>query len=177
MTLLERAPDLVLAGVNDKLNVAEDIAYSGTMAIAREATFWEVPAIAFPRARSPAASDAAAIGKLLRVLWDGRAQWQREGNWLSLNLPAPLPAPLVQASVRRDKIGAACEILVTRETERIVYRRSRPPGHVQPGDERAALAAGAIAVVRYAGPLAPLPDEIPNHGRRLLESRMPSRRY
>ena len=29
-------PDLVLAGVNDKRNVAEDLAYSGTMAIARE---------------------------------------------------------------------------------------------------------------------------------------------
>ena len=52
MTLLfaeGRKPDLVLAGVNDKLNVAEDLAYSGTMAIAREATFWDVPAIGISR--------------------------------------------------------------------------------------------------------------------------------
>ena len=39
-------PDLVLAGVNDKRNVGEDLAYSGTMAIAREAVFWGVAAIA-----------------------------------------------------------------------------------------------------------------------------------
>jgi 5'/3'-nucleotidase SurE len=39
MTVLHAAPALVLSGVNDKQNVGEDIAYSGTTAIAREATF------------------------------------------------------------------------------------------------------------------------------------------
>ena len=37
-------PELVLSGINDKRNVAEDIAYSGTVSIAREASFWGVPA-------------------------------------------------------------------------------------------------------------------------------------
>ena len=40
-------PELVLAGINDKCNVAEDVAYSGTIAIAREATdiFRELDAV------------------------------------------------------------------------------------------------------------------------------------
>src|SRR6266568_2152775 len=48
MTVLfdsEARPDLVLSGINDKRNVAEDIAYSGTVSVAREASFWGVPAI------------------------------------------------------------------------------------------------------------------------------------
>src|SRR5690606_17231195 len=35
----DQKPDLVLSGVNDGRNVGEDLAYSGTLAIAREATF------------------------------------------------------------------------------------------------------------------------------------------
>ena len=45
MTVLHAAPALVLSGVNDKANVGEDIAYSGTTAIAREAAFFAVPAM------------------------------------------------------------------------------------------------------------------------------------
>jgi len=144
-------PDLVLAGVNDKLNVAEDIAYSGTMAIAREATFWDVPAIGLS-AQGPVASASApveALGAVLRVLWDDRRAWSGRGHWLSLNLPSRLPAPLVQATVGRDKIGAQCETLVS-TTERTTFRIARGrPGTSVPGDERAVVAAGGISVVRH----------------------------
>ena len=154
MTLLFAAglrPDLVLAGLNDKFNVAEDVAYSGTMAIAREASFWDVPAIGLsaegssvsPRAR------ADAIGALIRVLWEGRAAWSGSGHWLSLNLPEQLPAPLVQAGVGRDKIGGECEILeVTGDVTTFRIARGRP-GTLVPGDERSLLAAGNIALVRH----------------------------
>ncbi|MET0681734.1 MAG: 5'/3'-nucleotidase SurE [Casimicrobiaceae bacterium] len=154
MTLLfaeGRKPDLVLAGVNDKLNVAEDLAYSGTMAIAREATFWDVPAIGISRdtAGASAPAQSVAIANLLRVLWDGRAEWSGPGGWLSLNLPARLPAPLVQARVGRDKIGAACEILES-TAESIAFRIARGRrGTCTEGDERAVVAAGAIALVRH----------------------------
>jgi 5'-nucleotidase len=154
MTLLlagDGRPDLVLAGLNDKINVAEDLAYSGTLAIAREATFWDVPALGVsrdgPGALAPADTDA--IGKLLRVLWEGRDQWSGPGYWLSLNLPARLPAPLVQARVGRDKIGGQCETLesIAGSTSfRIV--RGRPGTHTK-GDERAVVAAGGIALVRH----------------------------
>jgi len=144
-------PDLVLAGVNDKLNVAEDIAYSGTMAIAREATFWDVPAIALSAEglHATASAPVDALGGVLRVLWDDRAAWSGPGYWLSLNLPSRLPAPLVQARVGRDKIGAQCEILAS-TPEHTTFRiaRGRPGSSIR-GDERAVVAAGGISVVRH----------------------------
>src|SRR5215472_654250 len=66
LLLADRAPDLVLAGVNDKRNVGEDIAYSGTNAIAREATFHGVPAIALSRNTrwTDAPAEVAALRRL-----------------------------------------------------------------------------------------------------------------
>ena len=146
-------PELVLAGINDKCNVAEDVAYSGTIAIAREATFWGVPAISLSRVERAAASDGAAdldaLSRLLRVLWNRRGDWAAEGHWLSINLPPSLPAPLVQARTGRDKIAAAADILdATPERIRYRIRRGRA-GSITPGDENACLAAGKISVVRY----------------------------
>jgi 5'-nucleotidase len=164
MTLLLatcKRPDLVLAGVNDKRNVAEDIAYSGTMAIAREATFWCVPAIAFSQA-TPAGDGAAEIAtlhRLVQVFWSSRKEWAADGHWLSVNLPSGLPAPLAQAHVGRDKIGSACDVLA-QTPDRIVYRirRGRPDTSTG-GDENAQVAAGRIAVVRHRwNTEAPLAD-------------------
>jgi 5'-nucleotidase len=144
-------PDLALAGVNDKFNVAEDLAYSGTMAIAREATFWDVPAISLSGEGLSLSQPAhiEAIGALLNVLWEERAQWIGPGYWLSLNLPSRLPAPLVQARVGRDKIGAACETLEsTPQSTKFRLVRGRPAAMAQ-DDERGVVTAGGIALVRH----------------------------
>jgi 5'-nucleotidase len=143
-------PDLVLAGINDKRNVAEDVAYSGTIAIAREATFWGVPAISLSReAAVDSAGDLDALGRLLRVLSDGRAEWAPGGHWLSVNLPSSLPAPLVQARPGRDKIAGATDVIEASDA-RIRYRTRRGrPGTSNPGDENACIAAGTISLVRY----------------------------
>ncbi|HEV8503037.1 MAG TPA: 5'/3'-nucleotidase SurE [Casimicrobiaceae bacterium] len=154
-------PDLVLAGINDKLNVGEDLAYSGTMAIAREASFWGVPSIAMSRdtPSSASAAEAEALARLLKGLWQARADWHGPGLWLALNLPERLPAPLVAARVGRDKIGGVTEI-VESTPERIAYRLVRGrPATSSPGDERAAVERGAIALTRHRwyaeAPLAP----------------------
>lgn len=143
-------PDLVLSGVNDKRNVGEDLAYSGTMAIAREGTFWGVPAIGV--SQSGAADESAAVAtlrKLLPALWESRGQWAGNGHWLSVNLPVVLPAPLAQATIGRDKIGAACEVR-ERTAERITYRiRRGRAGTRTPGDENCQIEAGRITVVRH----------------------------
>ena len=156
-------PDLVLAGINDKRNVAEDVAYSGTTAIAREATFWGVPAISLSREprKTDGAGDLEALRRLLRLLWNARADWATEGHWLSINLPASLPAPLTQARVGRDKIGSAADILEN-SPERMRYRLRRGrPGTITAGDENACLDAGQISVVRYCWfAEARLPDAV-----------------
>jgi 5'-nucleotidase len=159
-------PQLVLAGINDKCNVGEDVAYSGTIAIAREATFWGIPAISLSRGEiapggGGAASDLAALSRLLRVLWNRRGDWADDGHWLGINLPPSLPAPLVQAHIGRDKIAAAADILEASH-DRIRYRiRRGRPGTVSPGDENACLAERKIAVVRYCWhTTARLPDAV-----------------
>lgn len=147
----DNPPDLVLAGVNDGRNAGEDAAYSGTLAIAREATFWGVPAIGFSRTKGGAMGEAEilALAALIRRLWENRAGWLADGAWLSVNLPKVLPAAAVAARIGRDKIGYAADILAQGEgtiTWRI--RRGRPQT-ATPGDENAIIDAGQIAVVRH----------------------------
>jgi 5'-nucleotidase len=56
--LLERArPDLVLSGVNNGQNVADDVTYSGTVAGALEAASLGLPAIALSQAYGPIGRD------------------------------------------------------------------------------------------------------------------------
>lgn len=47
LLMTDRLPDLVLSGVNNGANLAEDVTYSGTIAAALEATILGIPAIAF----------------------------------------------------------------------------------------------------------------------------------
>ena len=159
----EPKPDLVLSGINDKANVGEDLAYSGTTAIAREAVFWDVPAIALSRAGHARESpgDTAVVARLLAHLWRRRADWAHGGHWLGVNLPARLPAPLAPARLAHDKIGAQCDI-VSASDERIVYRLRRGrPGTAMRGDENERLAAGMITVKRFDWHAdAPLPDTL-----------------
>ena len=145
-------PELALAGINDGRNVGEDIAYSGTLAFGREAAFWGVPAICLSRVKSAdrRAGDDAALGALLRTLSESRHAWSADGRWLAVNLPAQLPATIVQATTARDKIGSACDV-VRRTSEQIRYRLRRGRArNTAPGDENAALDAGNIVIACHA---------------------------
>ena len=46
-------PDLVVSGINSDANLSEDIIYSGTIAVAREACLFGIPSIAFSQQRFP----------------------------------------------------------------------------------------------------------------------------
>jgi 5'-nucleotidase len=145
-------PDLVLAGINDKRNVGEDIAYSGTLAVAREATFFGVPAIAFSRSTrwTDAPEEIAALRRLVTALWETRGDWALPGHWLNVVLPRRLPAPIVQAHVGSDKIARDCDVM-ERTDARIRFRLRRGrAGTTKPGDANAAIEAGRIALVRQA---------------------------
>ncbi len=47
LLMVDNLPDLVLSGVNNGANLAEDVTYSGTVAAALEATILGIPAVAF----------------------------------------------------------------------------------------------------------------------------------
>ena len=51
--MADRAPDLILSGVNRGQNAAEDVTYSGTIAAAMEGTLLGVPSIALSQAYGP----------------------------------------------------------------------------------------------------------------------------
>ncbi|ESY81696.1 5'-nucleotidase [Mesorhizobium sp. LNHC221B00] len=146
----EKKPDLVLSGVNDGRNVAEDLAYSGTLGIAREATFWGVPAIGFSRVKNPDFTDGDDhwLGTLIASLWASRGDWTSEGHWLSVNLPTSLPAEIRQPRIGRDKIGRTAEILES-GGDRTVITVPRGRAHAsKPGDENAAIDAGFVSINR-----------------------------
>lgn len=77
--LLEgKKPDLLLSGINNGVNVADDITYSGTVAAAMEGTSFGIPSIALSQANVPTqpikwqtALDHAPgiIKKLIKIGW------------------------------------------------------------------------------------------------------------
>jgi 5'-nucleotidase len=144
-------PDLILSGINDGQNVAEDFAYSGTLSIAREGTFWNIPSIAVSRIKGGGPLDAPQVewlGRILSVLWNRRPEWQIEGHWLSLNLPAALPAPVRLARVGHDKIARRCEAQTTDgPTTQLVIADGRARTEAT-DDETALLRAGFCSLVR-----------------------------
>lgn len=143
-------PDLVLSGVNDGRNVAEDLAYSGTLGIAREASFWDTPAIGFSRVKNPTLSpaDEGWLAGLIGDLWDRRINWHAQGHFLSVNLPTALPAKIRQPTIGRDKIGRKAEV-AEQDGERTVLVFPRGRAHATtPGDENDAIDKGFVTVNR-----------------------------
>ncbi len=146
----QEKPDLVLSGINDGRNVAEDLAYSGTLGIAREAAFWGIPAIGFSRVKSPdtGSGDVDWLTTTIASLWSSHANWALEGHWLSINLPTRLPASFRQPRIGRDKIGRRAEI-IEHDGDRTVITVPRGRDNATtPGDENDAIDSGFATVNR-----------------------------
>jgi 5'-nucleotidase len=84
-------PDVVLSGINHGSNLGLDNYLSGTVAAAREATFWGKPAIAFSqyhRGLSRHSWEMARImtRRVLAYLLDGRTT---PGTYWNVNFPSP----------------------------------------------------------------------------------------
>ena len=143
-------PDLVLAGINDGRNVAEDLAYSGTLGIAREATFWGLPAVGFSQVKNPAitTNDDAWLADLIRSLWRTRQDWAVDGHWLSINLPTSLPAEIRQPRIGRDKIGNTAEVLEADGDKTIITIPRGRPHTTSKGDENDVIDSGFVSVNR-----------------------------
>lgn len=146
----DERPDLVLGGINDGRNVAEDLAYSGTLGIAREASFWGIPAIGFSQVKLPEIrpGDDAWLGSLIARFWNKRAEWALEGHWLSINLPSALPAEIRQPRIGRDKIARRSEV-IEQDGDRtvLIVPRGRDRTTTD-GDENSVIDAGHITVNR-----------------------------
>ncbi|GHU05714.1 5'-nucleotidase SurE [Alphaproteobacteria bacterium] len=146
--MADRPPDLVLSGINNGGNLAEDVYYSGTVAAAMEGAALGVPAIALSQRFAPGGSvrwetaekwTAAIILKLCGIEW-------KAGLVLSVNFP-DVPA--------LDVKGIACARL-GRRTAGITYKKcaddgfrigaDRGPEDGVEGDDLFAVRRGFVAV-------------------------------
>ena len=66
--LLEKEPDIVIAGINRGANLGDDVIYSGTVAAAMEGRFLGLPAIAVSLARKTGTHFETAAQVVLRLL-------------------------------------------------------------------------------------------------------------
>ena len=91
--LKDRRPDLVLSGINHGANIGDDVTYSGTVAVAMEATLLGVRAIAFSQRieegqalsfAGPEARAAELISKLAGAAWPDNVM-------LNVNFPSVAP--------------------------------------------------------------------------------------
>ncbi len=110
-------PDLVLSGVNNGHNVADDLHYSGTVAGAMEAASLGIPAIALSQAYGPVGRDesfwecaeAHAPGLIGRILAAGVP----ESAVININFPPCLPDDIegivVTTQGRRDVQAAVID--------------------------------------------------------------------
>jgi 5'-nucleotidase len=149
------APDLVLCGVNNGHNVADDVTYSGTVAGAMEAASLGLPAIAISQAYGPIGREESfwdcaethAPGLIAKILAEGISQ----GIVINVNFPACRPDEVKGVSVcvqgRRD---AQTAVIYERADGRgIPYywisfdRGDSIPGH---GTDLEALAHNKISV-------------------------------
>lgn len=143
-------PDLVLSGINDGRNVGEDLAYSGTLGIAREASFWGIAAIGFSRVKKPeqTENDVKWLADFVRTLWNERDEWVLEGHWLSVNLPTLLPADIRQPRIGRDKIALRSEV-VSAEGELTTLIVPRGRAHTsEEGDDNDLIDRGYVCINR-----------------------------
>jgi 5'-nucleotidase len=83
--VLDRAPDLVISGINEGPNLGDDVIYSGTAAGAREASLVGLPSIAASLGWGDAFVPAASIIRDLTE--DLLGGWLPDGVYLNVNLP------------------------------------------------------------------------------------------
>lgn len=88
--VLDRKPALVISGINDGLNIADDITYSGTVAGAMEGLLMDVRAVAFSqdhRGTPNIVAAAAQAAMVTRWILDNEAALPKE-VLLNVNFPA-----------------------------------------------------------------------------------------
>ena len=102
--VLGRVPDLVVSGINDGLNIGDDVTYSGTVAGALEGVLLGAPAIAVSLQRGQRMDNAGA-GYIARQLAESvLVEGLPRRTLLNVNIPRTIPRGIritVQASRRR----------------------------------------------------------------------------
>jgi 5'-nucleotidase len=119
--LLDTPPDMVIAGINTGANVGVDINYSGTVAAAKEAALFGLPAIAVSVAGPGALARDDAAAFVVRLAAKIHASGLPRGTFLNVNFP-DLPHQAI-AGVRISPHGVK---ILGEYFDRRVDLRNRP---------------------------------------------------
>jgi len=111
--------DLVVSGINNGLNLGEDVVYSGTVAAAMEATLLTLPAIAFSQSRSDDVDYAFAARFAVKLARQVLKQGIPPGVCLNVNFPDPK---------RKNKKPPVAVRLGSRIYSKAVTKRADPRG-------------------------------------------------
>ena len=148
--LLERAPDIVVSGINRGANLGDDVLYSGTVAAAMEGRFLGRPAIAVSLATAePHHYETAA--RVARLLVE-RLEGMRLPRETLLNVNVPDRPWSALAGLRATRLGARhCASPTVRTTDPRglpVYWVGEPGAAADAGEDTdfAAIADGAVSV-------------------------------
>lgn len=150
--LQDRAPDLVLSGVNAGGNVGEDLTYSGTVAAAMEATLLDIPAIALSQhyrdgEAIPWATAAHFAPKVIRRL--SELPWP-EHTLININFPAVTPQQMRGVTATSQGKRAIADNLIKRFDPRgrpyYWIGPVRENGMGEPGTDLAAISDRRVSV-------------------------------
>ncbi len=100
--LMEEPPDLVISGINHEYNLGEDVFYSGTVAAAREAAIYGIPAIAVSMERTGPPYHYETAWQVLKKLME--IPGSRE-TFLFLNVNVPNQPPENLRGIRWTRLG------------------------------------------------------------------------
>jgi 5'-nucleotidase len=150
LELLKAKPDLVVAGLNPGANVGVNIAYSGTVAAAKEAALGGIPAIAAsmegdgPYAYEPAAAFVARLADVVR------RRGLHAGTFLNVNFPKVPPEEIAGVRISRHGLETPPETMERRidPRNRVYYWQGadRQSFGVDPDVDGAVLRRGFISI-------------------------------
>ncbi|HEX3537778.1 MAG TPA: 5'/3'-nucleotidase SurE [Stellaceae bacterium] len=150
--LRDKAPDLVLSGINMGGNVGEDLNYSGTVAAAMEATLLGIPAMALSQDYDDGepipweTSEAFALEVVRRLL---RLPWP-EHTLYNINFPGvPLKEAKGFAVTHQGKRAISDNLTDGVDPRGKPYYwigPARETGEAEPGTDVAAVADGCVSI-------------------------------
>ncbi len=152
--LAEDPPDLVVSGINRGENDGLGAWTSGTVAVAREAAYYGIPAVAVSLQlnwEDPQPDFTAAALWAKPVVDAVRAEGLPEGVYLNVNVPVDTAAVRGYRVVRMglDRSAEARYVLAREDEDgtRWYMSRWKPPRETEPGRDSHALAGGWVTIV------------------------------
>ena len=158
--ILPRLPDLVVAGINNGLNIGIDTFYSGTVSAAREASYRGIPGVAMSAGRGADLEEPARVTQVVAraVLGAGGKGNKKGGVLLNVNVPTGKPKGLKLVKLGRRVYP---DHVIKRKSPRgrDYYWINGGPADVDPGPgtDGRALAVGFVSVT-------PLGTDQTDHG-------------